>query len=102
MENYITALNNYMEENKTTPNCPDAASLLDMLFCCYNQRKCLNTDTVRRNFRELDDILNILPLHQQDRVIDLACELCVEHQREAFQEGIFVGFRLHDELQVRR
>ena len=102
MENYINAFNEYIAENHTTLKCPDVATLLDMLFCCYSQRNCLNTVTIRENFQQLDDILDILPLRQQDQVIDLTCDLCVEYQREAFREGVSVGFRLYKELLERR
>ena len=102
MERYITAFNNYINENKTKITCPNVESLLDMLFCCYSQRNCLNTATVRQHFGQLDDILDILPLQQADQVIDLTCDLCVEYQKDAFREGTLVGFRLYQELQERR
>lgn len=102
MEAYIAAINNYISENKPTVNCPNVESLLDMLFCCYNQRNCLNTDTIRQCFRQLDAILDKLPLQQQDQVVDLTCDLCSEYQKDAFREGISVGFRLYQDLQERR
>ena len=102
MENYITAFNNYIAENNMAVKCPNVNSLLDMLFCCYNQRNCLNTATVRQHFQQLDDILDVLPLQQQDQVVDLTCDLCVEYQKDAFREGILVGFRLYQELQEHR
>lgn len=102
MERYIIALNNYIAENNTAPRCPNVHSLLDMLICCYSQRNCVNTDTVRQNFRSLDAILDRLPLAQRDQVIDLTCDFCVEHQGDAFRQGVLVGFRLYEELQARR
>ena len=99
MEAYIAAINNYISENKPTVNCPNVDSLLDMLFCCYSQRSCVNSATVRQSFRQLDEILDTLPLPQQDQVVDLTCDLCVEYQKNAFREGVLVGFRLYQELQ---
>ena len=102
MENYITALHNYITENQATDACPNMVSLLDILFCCYNQNNRLNTAAITQQFQQLDDIVRILPIQQQDKVIDLACDICVEHQRKAFREGVLVGFRLYEELQKRK
>ena len=73
-----------------------------MLFCCYNQRNRLNTDIIRQSFSQLDTILGVLALQKQDQVIDLTCDLCGEYQKDAFREGMSIGFRLYKELQEPR
>ena len=101
MENYITALNNYIAESKSVPKCSNVCNLLDILFCCYRQHNGPDTAAVRQCFRDLDTVLEVLPLEQQDQVIDITCELCTQYQKEAFREGLCVGFRLYKELQAR-
>lgn len=98
MESYISILNNYITENKPCAACPNVETLLDMLFCCYSQHKSLDTATVKMCFSQLDSILQKLTLQQADEVVDLACNLCDEHQKNAFREGVTVGFRLYQEL----
>lgn len=98
MEEYISVLNNYIAENKPRAACPNVESLLDMLFCCYSQHKNLDTATVKMCFSQLDDILQNLTLQQTDEIVDLTCALCDEHQKNAFREGVTVGFRLYQEL----
>ena len=98
MEEYISVLNKYIAEHKPRGACPGVETLLDMLFCCYSQHKALDTATVKRHFSQLDTILQNLTLQQADEVVDLACTLCDEHQKNAFREGVTVGFRLYHEL----
>ena len=87
MERYIDALNNYIAGNAHKKQCPNANGILDMLFCCYRQQNGSDTVKIRACFAELDDILKVLSISQADRVADLACSLCDEHQKESWRYG---------------
>ena len=98
MNSYIDVFNQYIAENRSTIRCSKVESLLDMLYCCYHQQKSVDAPAVKAYFSQLDQVLDSLPIQLADQVVDLACDLCGEHQKQAFREGILVGFCLYTEL----
>ena len=91
-------LEEYLSTNTPKTRC-NVDSLLSMLFCCYRQQKNIETSVIRDYFGQLDTILGSLSLQQADQVVDVACKLCCEFQKEAFQNGLLVGMKLFIELQ---
>lgn len=102
MDKYIEMLDTYLAQTGPEINCAKVNSLLEMLFCCYHQSNGLDTDQIRTHFNTLSQLLDKLSLEENDRVFDVACQLCNEHQAQAFQEGVTVGFRLYNELHTRK
>ena len=98
MKQYIDAFNTYLENKGLHFDDADVETLLDALFCCFQQSNGLDSATIRGYFGSLDHILDELSLEKNDRVFDLVCKLCSECQRIAFEEGVTVGFRLYNEL----
>ena len=94
MNPYIEKLNAYLAE---TP-LADGKSILDQLCYYYTVLCCLENDTIRDGFREIDRVLKVLPFEEQDRVSDLTSDICIECTRIAFLEGVQVGYRLSTEL----
>jgi len=98
MKEKIKAINRYLSEKPPEVTKCQMEKMLDVLYCCYAQRKGDDSAQVRHSFGEIDRILGQLPLRDQDAVVDIACALCAEHEREGFCDGIIVGFRLFSEL----
>ena len=73
-------------------------SVLDMLYDSYREQHSVNTEEIGRRFVSLADILNSLPLKEHDQVWDLTCDLCMEHEKNGFLEGLRMGVTLWLEL----
>ena len=98
MNQYIEALNTYLEEHRPRLGCLNVDSLLDMLYCCYHQQNNTDTQEVKQLFRELNTALETLPDDMEYRIFTLTCQLCGLHKQAAFREGLLVGFRLYNEM----
>ena len=85
-------------ESYCTERCGAGQSVLDMLYDSYREQHPVNTVEIGRKFVSLADILNKLPLKEHDQVWDLTCDLCMEHERNGFLEGIRMGTSLCLEL----
>ena len=76
----------------------DGASLLEKLYWNYAEENRMETEDMGTAFDSLDGILSQLPSGDHDAVWNLACDLCIAHQRQGFLHGIRVGARLVSEL----
>ena len=101
MHPYIEILNDYLSENPLASDCSAACSLLERIYCCHQQQRTEDTAQIRELFGQLDAVLKKLSIKEQDRVVDIACDLCGESARSSFCEGLLVGFRLYNELNSR-
>ncbi|MBQ2404496.1 MAG: hypothetical protein II280_03685, partial [Lachnospiraceae bacterium] len=61
----------------------------------YNR---LDNEVIKHGFEKLYDQLDALCLKDKDRIIDIVCFLCQEHEKSGFTEGVKVGMRLEQEL----
>ena len=76
----------------------DAKSILEMLYVTFGDHNRLESTESLKEFDQLYEKLNSLPLSCVDPVIDTVCDLCHLHERDGFTEGIKLGFRLNEEL----
>ena len=98
MNPYADALNSYLAGNPVKAGCANITELLDILYCCYCQRKAVDPQSISDCFAELDHILSGLSIKDNSRVVALTCNLCTQHAREAFRNGVAGGFHLFKEL----
>lgn len=77
----------------------NAQSILDMLYCKYEDHNRLDTEQIKNGFKDLYSQLDHLPLKEMDRYIDTTCQLCRDHEMSGFTEGVKVGIRLAMELE---
>ena len=98
MNNYINALKSYLTGQEKTIDRDDPRSVLDLLFYIYISEKPLQSAVIRRRFQQIAQVIGHLSLEDNDKISDLVCDLCAEHARRAFLEGIRVGFSLNTEL----
>ena len=98
MDEYVAVLSKYAEENP--PNYgSDADSILEMLFTYYHECNNTDTDAVKAAFEDLYQRMHGMPLREMDRIVDVVCTLCREHEKAGFVEGVKVGIRLNEEVQ---
>lgn len=76
----------------------DANSILELLYCAYNEACYIETDQIKENFEELYELLGSLSIKEMDPIIDVVRSLCRNHEETGFVEGVKVGVRMIDEL----
>ena len=76
----------------------DADTVLDFLCTAYREAHETNQPNIRSLFAQLSDHLESLPLEKNNAMFSIIVQLCTEHERLAFTEGIRWGFQLHTEL----
>ena len=97
MNEYMDALNRYVEAN--LPNYGrDAYTILEMLYCYYHECNNVDSNAVKEAFEELYQHMHGMPLREMDRIVDVVCVLCTEHERSGFIEGVKVGILLDTEI----
>ena len=97
MNEYIEALKRYAAEN--SPNYgSDANSILEMLYRYYHECNNADTDAVMAAFVDLYERMHGMTLREMDRIVDVVCVLCTEHERNGFVEGVKVGISLSGEV----
>lgn len=98
MNEYIEVLKRHVAESPPNYGDGDAHSILEMLFTYYHECNNTDTDAVKAAFEVLYQRMHSMPLREIDRIVDVVCTLCREHERAGFLEGIKVGIRLDQEL----
>ena len=98
MSEYVAVLWKHMAENP--PNYgSDANSILEMLYRYYHECNNADTDAVMAAFEDLYQRMHGMTLREMDRIVDVVCILCTEHEKGGFVEGIKVGTQLVLEIQ---
>ena len=97
---FITRLKAYVEA--TTPRSEDFTpeSLLEMLFNVYTEFNGFDNQIIREDFNGLYTAMNGKTLREMDQIIYPVCILCRDHEKTGFQEGIKVGIRLAQEVNI--
>ena len=98
MKTYFETLKTYLKDNPPNYGDCDACSILEMLYCHYNEFNPIETTEIKKKFEELYCHLSGMPLRELDRIIDTVCTLCGDHEKAGFVEGIKVGIQMAMEL----
>lgn len=98
MNPYIDILNEHTSKHCPNQGCLNFGSFLDTLYCCYTQRSQVDPSAIRACFAELDDILSPLSLEDNNRVFFLTYQISAGYQKQAFHDGLLIGFSLYQEL----
>ena len=76
----------------------DCETVLDQLYQAYAESHESDPPEIRDSFKELDELLGVLPLEDNNAVFNLCCSLCTAYERKAFQDGVQYGAHLMKEL----
>ena len=90
----------YIEQHPSQFGHEEIHTIAELLYNCYTELNPIDTTEIRRGFREIDQLICNLSVHDNDRVFALVCQLCTQHERLAFLTGMRVGAQLLLELQT--
>lgn len=76
----------------------DFQSLLEMLHYIYTTCNPVDSQKIREDIKQLEDILKPLSFEDDNVVSNLVCDLCYEHEQIAFYHGLTVGMHLMTEI----
>ena len=96
MKSFHDVLKQYVSENQ--PNFGDGESVLTLLYEAYSECNRLDDTEVKEDFNELYRLMNGMELRDMDKIIYPVCNLCRDHERSGFVEGIKIGIMLAHEL----
>ena len=92
MKEFVEKLKQRVAEN--SPNYGDADSILGLLYECFNENNPYDNEQINADFNELYRQMNGMLLREMDSIVYPVCELCQDHEKAGFIEGIKVGVRL--------
>ena len=98
IEKYILALKEFALSHE--PSFGDGESVLGMLYECHNENSPYDNEQIKTDFNELYRMMNGMELREIDKIIYPVCNLCRDHEKAGFVEGIKIGIRLKAELEV--
>ncbi len=96
MQKYIKALQDYCKQNP--PNTGNAKSILELLYWHYAEYNPVDNKEIRDGFARIRQRYSHLSLEEFDPIFTTVSDLCVEHERRAFLEGLRLGVTLMTEL----
>lgn len=73
-------------------------AVLNLLYEQYLEMELLDRRGIQTNLVPLNDILEKLPLRDNDEVFNLTVRLCEEHEKRGFLSGVRIGAKLMQEL----
>ena len=97
---FITRLKAYVEATIPREEDHSPESLLEMLFNVYTEFNGFDNQIIREDFNALYTAMNGKTLREMDQIIYPVCTLCRDHEKTGFQEGIKVGIRLAQEVNI--
>ncbi len=98
IEKYIQVLREYALSHE--PNYGDGESILTMLYECHNENNPYDNEEIKADFNELYQKMNGMSLREMDNIIYPVCKLCRDHEKAGFVEGIKIGMRIYEELNI--
>ena len=98
MDNIAQRLKAYIESHPFDPGDSDCETVLDQLYQAYAESHESDPPEIRDGFKELDALLDSLPLNDNNAVWNLCCQLCTAYEHKAFIDGLQYGAHLMLEL----
>ena len=98
MDNIAQRLKAYIESHPFDPGDSDCETVLDQLYQAYAESHESDPPEIRDGFKELDDLLDSLPLDDNNAVWNLCCQLCTAYEHKAFLDGLQYGAYLMNQL----
>lgn len=95
MENLIEVLQQHFAQN--LPADGDAESVLDILYGYYIEHGSSDNEKIMNQFATLRALVD-LPPQKYDPIFYVVSDLCIEHGRLAFSEGLHMGIQLAGEI----
>ena len=88
----------YIETHPFDSGDGDYETVLDQLYQAYAELHESDPPEIQAGFAELENLLETLPLNDNNAVFGLCCRLCIHYERKAFLDGLQYGAHLMFEL----
>ena len=98
MDNIAKRLASYMDKHSIDLGDTDCETVLDQLYQTYAESHESDPPEISEGFKELEEVLCILPLEDNNTVFNLCCRLCSAYEHKAFIDGMQYGAYLLKEL----
>ena len=98
MQTLLELLERCAEANTFDTGDPENKTVLDQLFCAYQDSHETDPPEIKDGFKELENYLEVLPLDDNNAVFNLCCRICVAYEHKAFIDGFHYGTQLMKEL----
>ena len=98
MDNIAKRLKAYIELHPFDPGDSGCETVLDQLYQAYAESHESDPAEISGGFKELEEFLCSLPLHDNNAVFNLCCRLCSAYEHKAFVDGVQYGANLMVEL----
>ena len=98
MNNIAQRLKAYIKAHPFDPGDSDCETVLDQLYQAYAESHESDPSEITESFKELDELLGVLPLDDNNAVFNLCCSLCTAYERKSFIDGLQYGAHLMIEL----
>lgn len=69
-----------------------------MLYEYHNEHQTYDNEQIKEDFNVLYQQMNGMPLKEVDKIIYPVCNLCRDHERSGFIEGVRIGIHLAEEI----
>ena len=98
MEDIAKRLNAYITTHPFDSGDSDCETVLDQLYQAYAESHESDPPEICNGFKELDSLLDSLPLDDNNVVWNLCCQLCTAYEHKAFIDGLQYGAYLMQNL----
>ena len=98
MDKIAERLKSYIDTHPFNPGDSDCETVLDQLYQAYAESHESDPSEITESFKELDELLGVLPLVDNNAVFNLCCSLCTAYERKSFIDGLQYGAHLMIEL----
>ena len=98
LQAFVATLKDYIARRESDLQCDE--SLLEILFNVYTEFNGFDNDTIREDFNALYAAMNGKTIREMDEIIYPVCTLCRDHEKTGFEEGVKVGIRLAQEINL--
>lgn len=98
MDTYWNKLASLLTCRKTSGGVLNGETRLEQLYLVYAEEIGTDPPEVRTLFEQLETALTPAPAEMSKELDVLICRLCALHQKNAFLDGLALGFQLHSVL----
>ena len=98
LQEYISHLTSCIASIPLNLGDSDCETILEQLYQAYADSHESDPPEIRDGFKELDTLLDHLPLADSNSVWNLCCQLCTAYEHKAFLDGLRYGAHLMLEL----
>lgn len=91
MDTYMSAFMQYVKNHPLKDGDAEMTSVLELFYNCFSESNLRDSKKAGDCFRRVDKITASLQLKESDALFDAICDLCIEKERTAFQEGFRAG-----------